>query len=217
MALRDGCVLASPGQHQAESPADGNAAPDYGDVSAGDRHVVLAQQRHDAFRSARQRAGLAEHELAQVDGLESVGILGRIDEAEYALRVQAGGQRKLDDESGAGRIGVQVRDRILDLLLRRVGWQVLADAVDPDLRAVPVLPGDVGHAARIVADQHGPQARRNPRLGEVCHPQGQIFADSPGCCLAVQNRRCHRRSFCPMPAAARSAGPGGAALVGKPC
>ena len=77
--------------------------------------------------------------LPRLTGVQTVGVLVRVDQRKHALRVQAGRQRQLHDVAGARRIGVQLGDDILDLLLAGVGGQVPADADDADLRAVPVL------------------------------------------------------------------------------
>ena len=51
-----GSVLGAPGQEQAESAADGDPAPEDGDVGTRDGHPVVAQQFDDAVRRARQQA-----------------------------------------------------------------------------------------------------------------------------------------------------------------
>ena len=55
VAQRHGGVLGAAGEQQPERPADGDPAADDDDLGAGDRHVVAAQQLHDADRRARQR------------------------------------------------------------------------------------------------------------------------------------------------------------------
>ena len=154
VAQRHRGVLGAPGQQQAERAAHGDPAPDDGDVGARDGHPVAAQQFHDAARGARQRARLAQDQLAQVGRVQAVRVLGRVHPVEHGMGVKTGGQRQLDDVPGAGRIGVQLVDHRLHLRLGRVGGQVPADGRDPDLRAVPVLAVHVGAAAGIIADQH---------------------------------------------------------------
>ena len=91
VAQRDGGVLGAAGQQQPERAADGDAAADHDDLGAGDLHAVAAQQLDDADGRARQRAGVAEHQPAEVGRVQPVGVLGRVDQAEHAVLVAARG------------------------------------------------------------------------------------------------------------------------------
>ena len=196
VAQRHRGVLGAPGQQQAESPADGDPAPDDGDVGARDGHPVAAQQFDDAARRARQRAGLAEHQLAQVDRVQPVRVLGRVHPVEHGMGVQPGRQRQLDDVPGAGRIGVQFVDHRLHLRLGRVGGQVPPDGRDPDLRAVPVLAVHVGAAAGIVADQDRAEPGHDGTArGQRGHPLRQAGPYFRGHGLAVKHLCGHPSSF----------------------
>jgi len=93
VAQRHGGVLAAPGQHQAQGPADGDAAADDGDVGARDAHPVVAEQFDDAARRARQRARLAEDQLAEVGRVQPVRVLGRVHQVQHGVGVKPGGQR----------------------------------------------------------------------------------------------------------------------------
>ena len=135
------------------------------------RHTGAAVRRCRAGCTAAGR--LAEYQLAEIDRLQPVGVLGRVDQVQHRLRVQAGRQRQLDDVAGAGRIRVQLGDGILDLLLGGIRGQVPADADDPDLGAVPVLAVDVGAAAGIIADQDGAEAGRDARLAPALATPGR--------------------------------------------
>ena len=158
----------------------------------------------DAARRARQRAGLAEHQLAEVDRVQPVRVLGRIHPVEHGVGVQPGRQRQLDDVPGAGRIGVQFVDHRLHLRLGRVGGQVPPDGRDPDLRAVPVLAVHVGAAAGIVADQdraepgHGAGRAAcggGSARGQRGHPLRQAGPYFRGQGLAVKHLCGHAPSF----------------------
>jgi hypothetical protein len=109
--------------------------------------------------------------------VQAVGVLGRVDELEHPVGVDALRQRQLDDVAGAGRVGVEPLDRGLDVRLGGVGGQVLADRGDADLGAVLVLAADVRAAARVVADQDGAQSRDDPPLAQRGHPLGQLGLD----------------------------------------
>ena len=128
VAERHGGVLGPAGQQQAESATHGDPAPDDGDVGARDRHPVAAQQFHDAARGARQRAGLAQDELAEVGRVQAVRVLGRVHPVQHGVGVEPGGQRQLDDVPGAGRVGVELVDHRLHL---RLGGVEVREAVLP--------------------------------------------------------------------------------------
>ena len=104
------------------------------DLGAGDRHVVAAQQLDASHRRARQRRRLAQHQPAEVHRVQAVDVLGRVDPREQRHLVEPGGL--LDEEAGAGRVGVELVDDRLDLGLGGRGGQVAADAGDADLGAV---------------------------------------------------------------------------------
>ena len=97
--------------------------------------------------------------------MQSVGVLGGVDELDRPVGVEVLGQRELDDEPRAGRILVELADPILEERLVDVGRKVRPDRRDADLLAVAMLAGDIGLAARILADQapcRGRASRRAP-------------------------------------------------------
>ena len=208
VALGHGGVLAAPGQQQAERAADGDAAADDGDVRARDRHVVPAQQLDDALGRARQRPWLAEHQLAEVDRLQAVGVLVRVDQAEHALRVQAGRQRQLHDVAGAGRVGVQLGDRRPRLAAARRGRQVPADA----RRCRPGRSPGASRPRRTWLPGSSPTSTV-PSPGVM--PASASLATRPvsssrmalAARLAVQNCRTHRALILPDAAASCLPGP----------
>ena len=65
--------------------------PTHDDLGAGDLHVVAAQQLDDAVGRARQRRGVAEHQPAEVGRVQAVGVLGRVDQPEDPVLVEAPG------------------------------------------------------------------------------------------------------------------------------
>jgi hypothetical protein len=102
------------------------------------------QQLDDAARRARQRARLLEHQAAEVHRVQAVDVLVRQHPLEDTLLVDLAGHRQLHEESGAGRVGVQLVDHRLDGFLRRVGRQFALDGRDPDFGTVAVLARHVG-------------------------------------------------------------------------
>lgn len=121
VAEGDGGVFGGAGEHEAERAADRQAAADDADLGTGDRYAMVTQEFDDAAWRARQRAGHAQDQAAEIRRVQPVGILGRIDELKDGVGVDVGGKRELDDESGDGGVGVEGPDGVLDLFLRRGG------------------------------------------------------------------------------------------------
>ncbi len=191
VAQGDGGVLRTAGEQQPQGTAHGDAASDHDDLRALERHVVAAEQLHDAARGARQRGLLHEDEPAQVDRLEAVRVLDRVDQVQHAPLVQPLGQGELHDVTRARRVLVELVDGPLHVRLGGVRGQVATDAGDAHLGAVPVLAAHVGVAAGVVPHQHGPQPGGDPLGVQSRHPPGQILLDGLGDGLSVQNDRAH--------------------------
>ena len=168
-------------------PADGDPAADHDHVRAVDLHAVVAQQLDDAVRGAGQRPGLVQHQPAEVRRVQAVGVLGRVDQLQHPVGVDALGQRELDDVAGAGRVLVELADRRLDLLLGGGGGQIAADGGDADLGAVAVLARDVPLAAGVVADQQGAQAGLDT-LWPSAPPRARSRSDLIAAAVALPSR-----------------------------
>ena len=80
---------------------------------------------------------------------------------DHRQRVETAGQWQLNEEAGAGGVGVGTGDDVLDLLLRRGGGQFALEAADADRGAVTMLPATYARL-RIVAHQQGAQTGRAP-------------------------------------------------------
>lgn len=184
-------VLAATGQQQADRPADGDAAPDHSDVGSVERDVVSTEEMDHAARGAGQRGLLAEHQAAEVDRMEAVGVLLRGDALERGILVEVFGERELHDVPGACRVGVQVVDGGVELLCGRIRGEILADRGDADLGAVGVLAPDVRLRAGVVADQYRAQAWRDASCREPSHAGAEIGEDLIAGEFAVQSNRRH--------------------------
>ncbi|MEI2697541.1 MAG: hypothetical protein V9E94_04070 [Microthrixaceae bacterium] len=115
---------------------------------------------------AGDRGLLAHDQQTQVDRVQPVGVLGRIDPQQRRPVVEAPGERVLDDERVHRRIGVQLVDRCIDLGLGCIRWQTAVYRVHADLGAVGVLHGDVLGARAVVADQDRAQTGGDSPLRE---------------------------------------------------
>ncbi len=108
--------------------------------------------------------------------MQPVGVLRRVDQLEHGVLVDALGQRKLHDEPGHARVGVEVGDRGAHIRLARRAGQVDAHRLDADLERVAVLAADVAERAGVVADQQGREpgldalALRAPRSAPSARP-----------------------------------------------
>ena len=174
VAQGDGGVLAAAGKHQANRATHGHAAADDHGFGAVKFNAEAAQQVQAAVRGAGQGCILVEHELAQVDGVQAVGILFGVDALEDGVFIQVLRQRELDDVAGAGVIGVELINDGLEFFLRNIGRQVLADGVDSELFAVAVLHFHIGLGAGVFADQDGGEAGRNPLVLQRGHALGEV-------------------------------------------
>ena len=183
------------GQQQAQRAADRGAAADHGDLGAVQRYVVAAQQVHDAARRAGQRAGEAEHEPAQVDRVQAVGVLVRVDQLQHPAGVEVLAAAAAGRCSRGSRVGVELGDDRLDVLLGGVGGQVAADRGDAHLGAVAVLAVDVRVRAGSSPTSTVPRPGTMPRSRERLHPRPQVVLDRGRGGLAVQNRRRHVGPF----------------------
>ena len=142
---------------------------------------------NDAARGTRQRCVFVEHQPAQVGGVQTVGILRRVDALQGGVLIEVPRQRQLHDVAGAVRVGVEFVDGLVETLLADVGGQVPSDRGDTDLGAIGVLAAHVGLRAGIVTDQDRAQARRCTARGQRGDPRGEVDEDLVAGELAVQD------------------------------
>ena len=76
--------------------------------------------------------------------MQTIRVLRRIDTLQDGVRVDPARQRQLHDVARARGVGVELINRSLHLLLRRVGGQIHADRLGADFGAVAVLARNVG-------------------------------------------------------------------------
>ena len=100
-------------------------------------------------------------EAADVDRVEAVDVLVRIDRAEHGAGVDVLGQRHLAEDAVDLGIGVEPGDQRQQRVLRGLGRQAVLERADADLLAGLDLAADIDLARRIVADQdHGEAGAR---------------------------------------------------------
>ena len=67
--------------------------------------------------------------------MEAVDVLDRVDRPDDACLVDLLGQRELDEDPGHPVVGVEVGDEREELVLARVGWQLVMERLDAGLGA----------------------------------------------------------------------------------
>src|SRR5829696_5613592 len=140
----------------------------------------------DTSRRARQGPRSAQNEASQVHRVQTVGILGRIHQAESPGIVEASGQRQLNQVAGARGVRIQLADRGLERGRPGRRGQFNLNGGDTDLRTVAVLARHVRSAAGIVTNKHRPQSGGNSTLGQRRYPITKLRLDRPRQSLAVQ-------------------------------
>ena len=112
--------------------------------------------------------------------MQTIRVLRGVDTLQDGVRVDPARQWQLHDVARAGGVGVELINRSLHLLLRRVGGQIHADRLGADLGAVAVLARNVGDRAGVLAHQDRPEARDDPDLAQAIHAFLELSLDSCG-------------------------------------
>ena len=150
---RDRGILATAGKHQTNRAAHGHAAADDDHLCTVKLHTEAAQQVDAAVWRAWQRGVLVEDQLAQVNRVQTIGVLGRVDELEHTVFIQVLRQRQLHDVAGAGIVMVELFDDALEFFLGNVARQVLANRINTEFLAIAVLHLHIRMRPWVIAHQ----------------------------------------------------------------
>ena len=128
-----------------------------------------------------------------VDRVEAVDVLQRVDPLDDRPLVDLRRQGKLDEDAVDRRVGVEPVDR---RRAARPGWSSAGSrsdvAVHPGGLAGVLLVADVDLAGRVVADEDDGQAGHDPRhLAEPSHLARRLLPQRPGQCFSVKKDRWH--------------------------
>ena len=186
-------ILGTAREQQSQRTPDSDTAPDDHDVRAVDCDVVATQQFDNAARGARKWSLGAEHQAAEVGGVQTVGVLVRIHQLEHRVRIEVLGQRQLHDVARDRGVSIEFRDLGVDRSLGGVSRHVDANGGDAHLGAVLVLATHVGVTAGVIAHQHGAQAREDALRIEGSHANGELGLHGSGSGFSIKNRRGHSR------------------------
>ena len=114
-------------------------------------------------------SGAPEFDRAQpadIQRMEAVDILGRIDGQQHLRGVDVLGQRQLHQDAVHGLVGVEPGDQRQQLGFGRALGQAMIEARHAELGRELALAADIDLARRVLADQHRCQARLGPAGGD---------------------------------------------------
>ena len=169
------------------------------DVGAADDHRVLAgdlsagglDHPDAARRGAGQIARLTDLHPADIDGRKAVHILLRRDGVNNGLLVDLGRQRQLHQNTVDGDILRQLFHLGQQRLLRGVGGQVDAAALNAALRAVVDLAADIDLTGGVLAHQNDRQAGVDAPAFQLPDLFCGLGLRGCGQCLAVNDGCAH--------------------------
>ena len=131
--------------------------------SPGEIAQPILQQHDAAERRAGYEAFLPDAQPPDIDDVEAVHILVRVDRGDHHLLVDMLGQRQLDEDAVHRRIGVEHADQRQQLVLRRRLGQAVGGADHARRLGRLALGTDIDLARRVLADDHHRQPRLAPR------------------------------------------------------
>ena len=152
--------------------ADDVRAADDDSLHAGEhraqRLAGLVEHDHRAGRRAghERPAHLADRKQADIDRMEAVDVLLRVDRLEHPRRTDVPGQRQLHQNAVHRRIGVERLDEREQFGFARLGGERVLHRMKAAALGGSALAGDIGLARRVFADEHDREARRHAALGQ---------------------------------------------------
>ena len=176
-------------QHEGHRLSDDRRAADDHRVFARRVDLVLVEHLHDARRGAGAQALEAAHEPAHVHGMEAVDVLVRVDGRHDLLGIEVSRQRHLDEDARDVLIGVQAPDKLHELLLRRLGGQLVVKGADAALFAIAQLGAHVGGRSLVVAHEHHGEPTRDAATAELGDLRRCALAHLRRQRLSIDNRR----------------------------
>ena len=176
-------------KHQGHRLPHENAAADHHGALARRIDAIAAQHRHHPGGGAAARARLPLEQPSEIEGVQTIGILFRINGHQQRPLIEASRKRQLQEDPVHCRVGIQPFNRLKHLRWRRVAGEVITKAGHPDPSTGFFLVGDVNGAGGIITNPQHRQARRSPRLGQTPFDQGlKTMLHIPCQHLAVQTQ-----------------------------
>ncbi len=134
----------------------------------------MLEQAHDASGSAGARRGAARHQMPDVDRMETVGVLARVDRFEHPARIDVQRQRHLHQNSVDIVAGVELVDEREQFFGRDRFRRRQFFTENSQLCAGFDLVADVDFGAGVVADQNYGESGRT---GEATDARSQLRQD----------------------------------------
>ena len=147
-------------KHQRHRLAHQDAAAHHDGPLAGKGHAVAGQQGHHTSGGTAARPRLALEQPAQIQSVQAVGILLRVDRQQQRALIEAGRQGQLQQDAVAGGIGVELLHRGQHFGRTGTNSEVGAEAGDAHSGAGLLLINYVNAAGRVVAHPQHRQTRR---------------------------------------------------------
>ncbi len=106
--------------------------------------------------------------------MQPIGVLARKDPFQDRRRVEVIGQRKLHQKRIDLRIGIQLVDKRLDLMLGGGGRKSVVIRPNPGLDRVAVLDAHIGLRRRVIADEERGESHPLAHLSERTHATSHL-------------------------------------------
>ena len=135
--------------------------------------AVGVEHGHDAGGRAGRQAGAAQHQAAQVEGVQAVHVLVRVDRLDQGVAVEPFRQRHLQQDSVYAAVRVQALQETPHIGLRSVGGQAGMAGSEPRGRAGVDLALDVDFRGGVLPDEDRGQGRNDAGPGRQA---GRLFA-----------------------------------------
>ncbi len=179
-------------QEQIKRPADNLAAADDGNFLASERDVERFDEFVGGHRGARREVRLAVNQVAHTRGGHSLDVLVGGDGGLRLHRVDAFGQRELDDDSVDAFVAVQFPDVRQESFLRCVVGQFFQRVFDAEFFAGALLVSDVNARGRVLADLDRDEMRLGVFRLQCLDIAFQFGKDFFGECFSIDNFGRHR-------------------------
>ena len=196
--MADGHGAVTVQQQHGHRLADDIRAADNDAFLAPGVDLVLVEQLHHACRGAGHEIEIADHDLADVDRMERIDVLPRVDGVDDGLLRDVLRHRHLTQDTRDLGAFVELRDQAEQLLLRGLLGQGVLFAVKAALLAGALLVAHIDLAGRVVADDNDRKAGRHALFLQLLGLREDTAAHLGGQRLAVHSYCTHAVSLLMM-------------------
>ncbi len=183
------------GHEQGQRTAQSRTTADDHYLLAFHFNLVVLEHLANACRGTGYRSRLLQHQAAEVDRMQAVGIFVGIHQQQGFVEVETAGQGILNDIGIHVRTVVKVLDRRQQIGLTGTGRNLNMKRSDPHRFAGLALFVDIADARTIIANQNGPEAGGNSPSFHHRDATCNIFQDRFSDHFSFQQFRCHENSL----------------------